>query len=333
MFEADPNLWLQSFSAPWLLWSMTLVSGLGTAPFYMAAFLLLAFGVRLKPTLYMLLALMLAGTMTSAIKLGFELPRPSDVDARVLYKGEHGHHVVADGAARTFWDWPAEDGIAAVRAAGEMDFGFASGHASAAMAFALGIALFFGLRRRWVWAVAIAWALLMGVSRMYLGRHFLGDVLAGWLVGGLAVWLAWLFVRAIGSDDRGVGGRAWLVASALVVTLAALSLQVPFLDPGAMGELAGTLACLFVVERMGAFEEDGLARRLARIVLAFALAYGIDALLSSAWDAGGWPDRHPMGFLFTAIGYPLVILGIVFLARWLRLYRSTDVTPVPGARR
>lgn len=336
MFEADPNLLLQSFSAAWVLWCMTLVSELGTAAFYMAAFLVLAFGVRLKPMLVVLLALVVAGTAIGAIKLGFELPRPSEVDARVMDKGAFGHHVVDDGAAGSFWGLPSDDAIAAVRATGEMNYGFASGHASAATAFALGIALFFGFRQRWVWTVAIGWALLMGVSRMYLGRHFLGDVLGGWIIGVSAVWVAWLFVRAIGADAGDIRKRAWIVASAIVAALAVLSLNVSFLDPGAVGEIAGTLACLFVVERMGAFDEGGTVRRLSRIVLAFALAYGIDALLSTAWDAGGWPDLHPMGFLFSAIGYPLSILGIVFASRWLGLYRpgrADALSPAPGVRR
>ena len=30
----------------------------------------------------------------------------------------------------------------------------------------------------------IAWALLIGYSRVHLGVHFPGDVLCGWLVGG-----------------------------------------------------------------------------------------------------------------------------------------------------
>src|SRR5690606_34244974 len=130
MFEADPNLWLQSFSAPWLLALMTAISELGTTTFYMLAILLLAFGARLRPTLGVLLALVIANSVTSAAKLGFALPRPSEVDARVLSKGETGQALVDDGAAQTFWGLPGDEAIAVVRAAGEMDYGFISGHAS-----------------------------------------------------------------------------------------------------------------------------------------------------------------------------------------------------------
>lgn len=326
MFEADPNLWLQSFPAPWLLPLMLLVSELGTSGFYMVAVLLLAFGAKLKPTLRMLLALMLASTATGAIKLGFALPRPSEVDARVLHEGEAGHALVADGAADTFWGLPSDDAIATVRAAGELDYGFVSGHASAATAFAIGIVLFFGLRQRWAWGLAIGWALLMGLSRMYLGRHFLADVLGGWVIGGLAVWMAWWFLRTTGSQDTRTSRRAWVGASIGVAVLFLLTTGAPFFRPAAAGEVAGILVCVFVVERMGGFSEDGVLRRFGRVALALPLAYGIDAMLTTATDALGWTDSHPGMFLIPVLGYAAAILGAFFIARGMRLYR-----PAPAA--
>ena len=179
MFETDPNVWLQSFTAAWFFWIMGALSTIGQSWFYMPAILLLAFGVKLRPTMALLLALLLVGTATTALKHGFGLPRPSEVDARVLDKGRSGRHLVADGAAKAFLALPSDEAIAAARAQEERDFGFVSGHTSAAAAFALSIPLFFGLRRRWIWVAALAWPVLMGISRMYLGRHFLADVLGG----------------------------------------------------------------------------------------------------------------------------------------------------------
>ena len=333
MFETDPHLWLQAFSWPWLLALMTAVSALGTLAFYIVAFVVLAFGVRLRPMLCVLLALILANTATGAIKLGFGLPRPSEVDARVLDVGEAGKALVERGGAEAFWALPDPAAVAVVRESGRRDYGFVSGHASAATAFALGLALFFGARRRWLWAVAIGWALLMGVSRLYLGRHFLGDVLGGWLVGGLAVWLAWWLARGFESGDPGVRRRAVTGCALGVGLLFLASLRLPFLEPGAVGELAGTLACVAVVARWGLIDDAAALRRAARVAVALLVIQGVNALSARVAEAGGWREADPMGFALAAAGFALAILGAAAVARWLGLYRGPAATAGDGAAR
>jgi undecaprenyl-diphosphatase len=62
---------------------------------------------------------------------------------------------------------------------------FPSGHATGAAAVAAIIA---HRHRRLGW-VAWAVAVLIGLSRIYLGRHFPSDVLSGGLLGALVAWL------------------------------------------------------------------------------------------------------------------------------------------------
>ena len=87
MFEVEPILWLQGFASPALTAMMQLVSLLGREWFYALVVLVVGFGLRLRPMLGVLLALLLAGLCTHAIKRELGLPRPVQVDARVLHKG------------------------------------------------------------------------------------------------------------------------------------------------------------------------------------------------------------------------------------------------------
>ena len=76
----------------------------------------------------------------------------------------------------------------------EYAFSFPSGHAlnSTVIAGMVAYLLVRRLRTRWARAaaviVAFVWALAMGLSRVFLGHHWLTDVIFAWLLG--AAWLA-----------------------------------------------------------------------------------------------------------------------------------------------
>jgi undecaprenyl-diphosphatase len=62
-------------------------------------------------------------------------------------------------------------------------FSFISGHATNSFGFAVFLSLIF--RSRWVTLVALFWATLISYSRIYLGVHFISDVVGGVLAGTL----------------------------------------------------------------------------------------------------------------------------------------------------
>ncbi len=72
-------------------------------------------------------------------------------------------------------------------------YGFVSSHA----ANHLGVAVLLGavLRHRLAWLALITWAVLISYSRCYLGVHYPGDILGGWLVGLVASGVALLALQ------------------------------------------------------------------------------------------------------------------------------------------
>jgi undecaprenyl-diphosphatase len=80
-------------------------------------------------------------------------------------------------------------------------FGFLSSHAANTFALAVFLWLVVPRRRslRWVCWVVAGWALVVSYSRMYLGAHYLTDVLGGATIGSLlGAGAAWVFHRLAG---------------------------------------------------------------------------------------------------------------------------------------
>lgn len=85
-----------------------------------------------------------------------------------------------------------ENGLHMLEGVGNQ-YGFYSAHAANAMGFASSSLV--GLKadsarshKVWPWFICI-WAFLVGISRIFVGKHFLGDVIVGLMVGALFGWL------------------------------------------------------------------------------------------------------------------------------------------------
>jgi membrane-associated phospholipid phosphatase len=178
VFQVEPILWLQEHGGDAWRMAMMVVSALGLSPAYAAFAIVVAFFVRMRPAVVLVLMLLSTAVLVDTAKSGCALPRPEQVDVRVVSEVEA---VVERGGASEPWQPLPSESIAAVRRQGPRDWGFPSGHVASATIFALGVRLLLPWRGAG-WFAAL-WIPLMAVSRLSLGRHFVGDVLGGFALG------------------------------------------------------------------------------------------------------------------------------------------------------
>lgn len=283
----------------WQVPLMKFFTFLGTEEFYMLVLPVLYWCVSAPLGGRVAVILMLSGGINEALKLAFHAPRP-------------------------YWYSPLVRHFAS-----ETSFGVPSGHAQNAVAI-WGIMAAY-LKKGWAWMGAILLMFLIGFSRLSLGVHFPHDVLLGWLVGLLILWLtvrAWQPIAGwVKRQSTGVQILlAFLTSLALVTPSAVLLLwltrnwQPPLawaayasealsadsiLTTG--GTLFGLLAGIIWLEQAGGFRMQGtwwqlLLRYLLGVAGVLVIRYGLKAI---------FPDDE------TLVAYLLRSLRYALLGLWL----------------
>ena len=125
----------------------------------------------------LLIAFLLSGLLTQVIKNLVDSPRP----AMFFAPGKYLHFI----AGVTLHN----------------NAGFPSGHTASAFSLATVLAIF-GKNKNWQLPLLLL-AALTGYSRIYLGQHFLGDVLAGALIGSLSGIFAGYLTARIQLTNKG----------------------------------------------------------------------------------------------------------------------------------
>jgi membrane-associated phospholipid phosphatase len=324
VFETAPNHFLQSLaSAPLtaLMWTITL---LGYFPVYLFMLAVIMFGVDLRKGIFLSQLLLWTLALTDVMKIMAGLPRPVDVDStlRRLDSG-HPNAVPFSGAgARSFFGLPSAGAIDYYRTVNGYSFGFPSGHVSSATTFWGGLALLF--RRRWLVVTALLLIVLMALSRMYLGRHFLADVLGGGVVGVAVLGAGFVLFTGRWAPIPLVAPDEFRFSMLALIGLVGAPLLL-FLLPGAerdAGRLLGlNLGYLLLVLRGGLPRDGGsTTTRALRILLAGALAAAALWLTPGALS-GPSTSTGPLGELMVGAVPPFVMLtGTVLLGRRLSLY-------------
>ena len=286
---------------PWLDTVMAAITHLGEETVFMVAALFVFWCVS-KRHGYYLLAIGFAGTVLNQfLKLLFRIPRPWVLDSDFT--------IVESARAQA------------------TGYSFPSGHSQNAIGTFGGIARF--TRRKWVRAAAIVVAVLVPLSRMYLGVHTPLDV-------GVAAVIAVALVFALyplmeRSDSRhGVMGAVLAVMLALAVGYLLFVSLYPFpadvdaanLASGVenawklLGATVGMLVGWWLDVRFIHFDTRAVWYvQLIKLVGGLALLLGIRAVLkaplAAALGAGaGGAVRYGVMVLFAAAVWPMVFVPL-----------------------
>ncbi|MDX2302128.1 MAG: phosphatase PAP2 family protein [Microscillaceae bacterium] len=184
MFQTDIIQYIQSFASPWLTSLMQLITSLGYGTFYILFFAVITFGIDFRKGFLLIQLTMWTASINEIFKNLFALPRPYHVDSLVqsLDSGidnKLDHPFVEKDAPGFFDPLPAE--VLDYYKGKEIPYGLPSGHTS--MTLTLYVVLMRLFSPLWVKVLSLSLIVLIPFSRMYLGVHFLADVLGGYLLG------------------------------------------------------------------------------------------------------------------------------------------------------
>jgi membrane-associated phospholipid phosphatase len=185
---------IQRLKSPALTAIVIFITDLGTDMFYLPVILFLFWWIDKKKGFRLGILMLLSAWINSFLKDAFKQPRPFNFDQSL--------------------------GLAY-----EPTYGAPSGHAQFSLCFWVPVAAWFaekksGKKRFLVWAVAIFFILLIGFTRLYLGVHFPTDLLAGWLMGVIILFLMYvlnpLFIKHLSGQTRAQNILAAIAALAMI---------------------------------------------------------------------------------------------------------------------
>lgn len=312
---------LQSFS-PALDPFMESISFLGRIEFYLIVLPFIFWCLDRSAGFRSLLMLIFVDLAGSNLKLWFHQPRP-------------------------YW-------IGDVKAIStEISYGLPSTHSSDS----LGVwgYLSYRARRNWLKVLASLLIFLIGLSRLFLGVHFLHDVIIGWLIGLLVLWIFTTYEDRISRwASRQSFGNISAAAFLLSLVIIAIGIATQFflkgiVDPTSWssfstqsrnptytytlaGALFGAMTGMALMRRRANFLCDGvwylrIFRYLVGIIGLLIFYFGLDMLF--AYLA---PDVSILGFFLRYVRYAFATFWVTFIAPWLfiKLHLAQNVPSRTG---
>lgn len=222
----------------------------------------------------------------------------------------------------------------------ETSYGIPSSHASDSIA--VWGYFIYRFKKTWVTIVGVALVLLIGLSRLYLGVHFPHDVLFGWFIGALVLWIFVKYEERVSSWSNAQGAQKQIgVAFAISVVVILIGQVVQMLvagtpDPAAWsdyaidaraasysftlaGALFGSVSGYALMKRHAPMQSGGewprrIGRYLLGIVGVLVLYFGLDVFFATLT-----PDETALGYTLRYLRYAIVTFWVTFIAPWVFL--------------
>lgn len=186
------NILFQSLG-DWLFYPMRFFSFLGDEEFYLFIMPAIYWCIDSRLGLKLGLLLMLSNGINGIFKFIFHSPRPFWVNEKIT---AYIH---------------------------ETSFGVPSGHSQNAVAMWGYIATL--TKKVWLRWLFILVFILVGLSRIYLGAHFILDVLIGWAIGGLVVFL-FLYIENKFGESIGNWKKSKQIIGGLIISIVMLIIPI-----------------------------------------------------------------------------------------------------------
>lgn len=194
MFQTDLIHLLQSFDHPVFHALMVLISAVGQTPFVILVLMAITFAVDFKKGMVLINIVAWTAFFTVFAKETINYPRPVHADPSLKFSQyEKAKKDLSTLLPIDFFAPLSDELLEETKTSVFENLGFPSGHTSAQVALWIGLVFLF--KKRWMLLLGSSMIILTMLSRMYLGSHFLGDVLGGAFIGSFVALLLILLVK------------------------------------------------------------------------------------------------------------------------------------------
>ena len=315
-----------------------MTNAMGSSSFLVAIIVIAIFGADFKKGFLLFQLLLWTGLVIEILKILVAFPRPDFVDNRVfnLESGTKNTSPFSRNEPKSIFALPDKQVIKAFRlqeAFTFSPFGFPSGHVALTTALWGGTATVFN--NKIIRMLAPFVIVVMAFSRVYLGRHFIEDVLGGAIVGLTFLVVFTHFLKSSLKNDlfktesfELAFRRQNLFFYCFMFVIPMIFIALSLISADVAGVFLGTNVAYVLIIRKGIPNDTGsVAQRATRVFIALLLLGVSSLILDFGFKTAGATNYLQftlIGFLKTFIPASTIWTSVAVCTK-LNLYRRDKV--------